>query len=168
MKNPIQPLVEDANGVLRFKDNAIVRHLLDTHPACDMNRLAAWNFTDDDRQQFAQLIGYSLSGYGELSYVSDEACSTAEHMADGLDERDARIAALEQIELHNEAADELESLARLMDELVAWQAEGETLLEKPGLSSAFSLGRWWADRPWRERPKRAAEGGPLQRPVVRL
>lgn len=97
MKNPIQPLAKDAKGVLRFKENAIVRHLLDTHPKIGMNQLAALDFTDDDRQQFAQLIGYSLSGYGELqSYVDDEAYGTAAHMADGLDERDARIAALEQ------------------------------------------------------------------------
>ena len=66
MKNPIQPLAKDERGVLRFKANAIVRHLLDTHPDCDLNRLACMDFTDDDRQQFAQLIGYSLSGYGEL------------------------------------------------------------------------------------------------------
>jgi hypothetical protein len=96
MKNPIQPLGE-VNGVMRFKANAIVRHLLDTHQTCDMNTLARMAFSDDDRQQFAQLIGYSLSGYSELqSYVSDEAYSTAVHMSDGLDERDARIAALEQ------------------------------------------------------------------------
>ena len=77
MKNPIQPLMKDANGVVRFKGNAIVQHLLDTHPTCDMNRLACMDFTDDDQQQFAQLIGYSLSGYGDLSYVDDRAYATA-------------------------------------------------------------------------------------------
>ena len=99
MKNPIQPLAKDAHGVLRFKENAIVRHLLDTHPACDMNRLACMDFTDDDRQQFAQLIGYSLSGYGELqSYVDDRAYATAAEMAEHpeLTEDKARIAALEE------------------------------------------------------------------------
>lgn len=98
MKNPIQPLAKDAHGVLRFKENAIVLHLLDTHPACDMNRLACMDFTDDDRQQFAQLIGYSLSGYGELrSYVDDHAYNTAATLADSpeLTEDKARIAALE-------------------------------------------------------------------------
>lgn len=118
MKNPIQPLAQDKHGVVRFKANAIVRHLIDTHPTVDMNRLAAMNFSDDDRQQFAQLIGYSLSGYGELvSYVDDEAYSAAANMADGLDERDARIAALEQkvAELRS-AADMLrEPVARLLE-----------------------------------------------------
>ncbi len=98
MKNPIQPLAKDVHGVLRFKQNAIVRHLLDTHPACDMNRLARMDFTDDDRQQFAQLIGYSLSGYGDLqSYVDDHAYFTAAKIAESpeLTEDKARIAALE-------------------------------------------------------------------------
>lgn len=99
MKNPIQPLVNDEHGTLRFKENAIVSHLLDTHPSCDLNRLACMDFTDDDRQQFAQLIGYSLSGYGELqSYVSDHAYYTAAAMAETpeLTEDKARIAALEE------------------------------------------------------------------------
>lgn len=118
MKNPIQPLALDANGTMRFKENRIVRHLLDTHPTCDLNKLACMDFSDDDRAQFAQLIGYSLSGYSELqSYVSDEAYAAAAHMADGLDERDARIAALEQkiAELRS-ARDALrEPIARLLE-----------------------------------------------------
>ena len=96
MKNPIQPLSKDERGTVRFKENAIVQHLLDSHPYCDLNKLARMDFTDDDRRQFAQLIGYSLVGYGELSYVDDEAYYEAEKIAEGLDERDARIAALEQ------------------------------------------------------------------------
>lgn len=97
MKNPIQPLEVDENGVTRFKRNAIVRYLLDTHPDCDMNNLAQMSFTKDDRQQFAQLIGYSLGGFSELTdYVDDVAYSTAHQMANGMDEQSARIAALEQ------------------------------------------------------------------------
>ncbi len=118
MKNPIQPLAPDAHGVVRFKANAIVRHLIDTHPTVDMNALARMSFTDDDRQQFAQLIGYSLSGYGSLSgYVSDEAYSAAAHMAEGLDERDARIAALEAKIAELRGAIDLlrEPMARLLE-----------------------------------------------------
>lgn len=118
MKNPIQPLANDAKGVLRFKSNAIVRHLLDTHPTCNMNDIARLDFTDDDRQQFAQLIGYSLDGYGSLrSYVDDEAYSAAAYMADGLDERDARIAALHQKLAEMRAAVDMlrEPMARLLE-----------------------------------------------------
>lgn len=76
MNNPMQPLEKDGHGVLRFKSNKIVRYLLD-NGGIDMNHLAVQNFSDEDRQQFAQLIGYSLSGYGDLSYVSDEAYTAA-------------------------------------------------------------------------------------------
>ena len=93
-RHPIQPLAKDEHGVLRFKANAIVRYLLDAGPF-DMNHLAVGGFSDEDHEQFAQLIGYSLSGFSELSYVSNAVYDAAEKMADGADERDARIAALE-------------------------------------------------------------------------
>jgi len=65
--HPIQPVERDEDGVLRFKKNAIVRALLDTG-RLDMNDIMVLPFSADDRQQFAQLIGYSVSGYEELSY----------------------------------------------------------------------------------------------------
>lgn len=75
--HPVQPLIVDADGVMRFKANAIVRFLLNAGPF-DMNHLALMPFTQEDREQFAQLIGYSLSGFGELSYVTDETYARAE------------------------------------------------------------------------------------------
>lgn len=75
--HPVQPLVTDERGVIRFRKNTIVRFLLDAGPF-DMNRLALMDFSDEDRQQFAQLIGYTLGGYGDLSYVTDEAYARAE------------------------------------------------------------------------------------------
>jgi len=80
---PMQPIVV-VGGVTRFKANAIVIHLLQTHPTCDMNKLAGMDFTDEDRMQFAQLIGYSVGGYAELSYVSDESYEAAEKAAHGV------------------------------------------------------------------------------------
>jgi len=68
MKHPMQPIIEDEDGVLRFKKNLIVEYLLESEPT-DMNKIAAMNFPDEDRAQFAQLIGYSESGYYGLSYV---------------------------------------------------------------------------------------------------
>lgn len=99
-KNPIQPLVTTDAGIVRFKANHIVRDLLDFASAkgFDLNEIAKREYSRDDRQQFAQLIGYSLSGYGELrSYVDDDAFAAAEAMHYGeVDERDARIATLER------------------------------------------------------------------------
>ena len=70
-KHPIQPIVTDEHGTLRFKTNKIVKFLLD-NGGFDMNDLSMMDFTDNDREQFAQLIGYSVSGFGSLRYVSDE------------------------------------------------------------------------------------------------
>jgi hypothetical protein len=112
-KHPIQPLALDDRGTMRFKANAIVRHLLD-HGPFDMNNLARMDFSDEDRQQFAQLIGYSLSGYSELrSYVDDDAFGAAEKMAnDGMTEDQARIAHLQE-ELDAVRAALREPMARL-------------------------------------------------------
>ncbi len=76
MKHPIQPLEKDSDNVLRFKRNAIVRFLLDAGPF-DMNQLTSRPFSQEDREQFAQLIGYSLGGFSELEYVSDETYDKA-------------------------------------------------------------------------------------------
>lgn len=119
-KHPIQPLAPDEHGTLRFKENKIVRHLLDwaSPRGMGLNQFAMMDFSADDRQQFAQLIGYSLDGYGSLrSYVDDEAYYTAAHMADGLDERDARIAVLEQKLAELRAARDAlrEPVARLLE-----------------------------------------------------
>lgn len=95
MKHPIQPLAPDESGTVRFKPNAIVRWLLDDGPF-DMNEIAMKRFSVEDQEQFAQLIGYSLSGFSELSYVRDETYNTAERMSEtGETEDQARIAHLE-------------------------------------------------------------------------
>jgi hypothetical protein len=69
--HPFQPLITSPAGVVRFKSNSIVSFLL-YRGKFDMNDLAVMQFSDEDRSQFAQLIGYSLSGFGELNYVSDK------------------------------------------------------------------------------------------------
>lgn len=66
-RHPMQPLVKDDHDTVRFKANAIVKYLV--HPK--MNALAAMDFNDEDWTQVAQLIGYSLPGFSDLSYVSD-------------------------------------------------------------------------------------------------
>lgn len=74
-KYPVQPKVVDTYGVLRFEKNPIVEYLLD-NGGIDMNKITTWchenNIDPKYKQQFAQLIGYSVRGYGMLSYVTDE------------------------------------------------------------------------------------------------
>lgn len=71
-KHPMQPIVL-VDGVARFHRNRIVERLLDilkgkgiglNEIAVMFDRLGADN---DDYQQLMQLIGYSVSGYGDLS-----------------------------------------------------------------------------------------------------
>lgn len=78
-KLPMQPLAIDAHGTLRFKENPIVRKLLDyaTEHGYGLNEIALDEFEAEDQMQLAQLIGYSLSGYGTLSYVTDESYDRA-------------------------------------------------------------------------------------------
>lgn len=66
-RHPNQPLVL-IDGAAYFKSNAIVKYLLESN-AIGLCELAMMPFSDEDHRQLAQLIGYSVSGYGELSYV---------------------------------------------------------------------------------------------------
>jgi selenocysteine lyase/cysteine desulfurase len=94
--HPIQPIVVDNHGTLRFKANAIVQHLLD-HGGIDLNDIASLDFSREDHEQFAQLIGYSLSGASDLSYMSDEVIAAAEAMHErGQSEHEARANALRE------------------------------------------------------------------------
>lgn len=82
-KHPMQPLYLDVNDTIRFRSNKIVERLLAYSPL-DLNDLARMTFTVEDREQFTQLIGYSVCGFGELSYVSDEGRDAADEAADVL------------------------------------------------------------------------------------
>lgn len=80
---PMQPIVWDGKGVIRFQGNAIVRALLDfaTSKGMSLNEIAAMDFRREDREQFAQLIGYSVSGYGDLGYVRPSTLAKADAIA---------------------------------------------------------------------------------------
>lgn len=77
---PLQPLYRDSDGVIRFESNKIVKALLATGKLC-LNDIAQLDFSQEDREQFAQLIGYPLSDFEELSYVSDSTYELAEKMS---------------------------------------------------------------------------------------
>jgi len=68
--HPTQPVFYDELGVLRFKPNAIINYLFDTG-RLSLNSLATIPFPAEDRAQIAQMLGYSVSGYRDLSYVSE-------------------------------------------------------------------------------------------------
>lgn len=91
--HPIQPL-ETYNGALRFKRNKIVDDLLEhgQKHGFGLNEIAGKDYSNEDRQQLAQLIGYSLSGYSELrGYVDDAAYAAAVAKSKGSKKSDVEI-----------------------------------------------------------------------------
>jgi hypothetical protein len=80
-KHPIQRVAPDAHGTVRFVQNPIVSFLLDQYTP-GLNGLADLSankdFSSEDWEQLAQLIGYSVDGFSTLSYVSDETMAEAD------------------------------------------------------------------------------------------
>lgn len=78
-RHPMQPVVM-VDGVARFKENKIVRYILD-HGNITLNNLPPHAFKRREWEQFYQLIGYSVSGYGDLTLVSDRSYESADRLA---------------------------------------------------------------------------------------
>lgn len=84
--HPMQP-IEMHGQILRFKKNKIVRYLLDVATAAkvtDLTQLELIPFSIEDRVQFAQLLGYSVSGFGDLDYVPKKVVAAADKAAEEL------------------------------------------------------------------------------------
>lgn len=72
LKHPAQPTYIADGGIQRFKPNAMVQFILLNTPRFDLNKLAELPFSDEDRQQLMQLLGYSVSGYRELDFTASD------------------------------------------------------------------------------------------------
>lgn len=81
---PIQPIKDG-----RFVSNKIVEYLLEV-ASVDLNDIAIMPFSEQERIQFAQLIGYSLGEFSELSYTDSETYMAAEEIENGKNELEAR------------------------------------------------------------------------------
>lgn len=90
VKHPTQPLHFDEKpergtcNPPRFKQNKIVRTLLDTGKLSISDVVSLYDnglVSQEDLEQLYQLIGYDLSGFCELSFISDEAKDAAEKLA---------------------------------------------------------------------------------------
>ena len=94
---PIQPLYEDETGRLRFQSNKIVEALLKfgQKNGFGLNEIAVMDFPPEDREQFSQLHGYSLSGFSELSSTTDVTYDAAYEMYEkGISDDKARVKVL--------------------------------------------------------------------------
>jgi len=88
LKHPMQPIGWDETGkVIRFKENKIVSLILETSNL-DLNKLCVMNarkmFNEGDYTQLMQLIGYSVSGFGDLSTSPKRLVNKADKIADKL------------------------------------------------------------------------------------
>lgn len=83
MRHPMQKIDLDERGLTRFRENAVVVWLLE-NGGLDMNAIARQGFEKPELRQFVQLIGYSTSGYGSLSYAQG---SNSANIADEIAEK---------------------------------------------------------------------------------
>lgn len=86
--NEMQSVIMTEDGKLRFRENQIISFLVELafENGFSLSKIAAMDFSDEDRMQLAQLIGYSVAGYGMLSYVSDESYAKALEMTKAITE----------------------------------------------------------------------------------
>lgn len=88
---PQQPIVVVADKVIRFRANRIVEMLYTKAVAGQkfgLNDIAVLAhqgvFTKAEQMQFAQLLGYSVSGFGELSYAHPLVVAEADARAEAV------------------------------------------------------------------------------------
>lgn len=82
-EEPMQPVGVDQYGTHRFLENRIVRDMLEfSRPrGFGLNEMASkaasGDYSRSEQEQFAQLIGYSVDGYADLSFVSNKSADRA-------------------------------------------------------------------------------------------
>lgn len=87
MAHPKQPIGYAKDGCIRFKKNAIVDWLLQAYPGgyalnVIAEMVAHGEFAVEDLIQLDQLLGYSVSGFGDLSYVPRKFVEKCDKKAD--------------------------------------------------------------------------------------
>ncbi len=85
MNHPMQPIYLASDSVIRFRHNPLVtciqRFAASKGFGLDELKKHLPSATDDDWQQLAQLLGYSVSGFGDLSYANPDTVQKADAIA---------------------------------------------------------------------------------------
>jgi hypothetical protein len=80
---PMQPIIKDNHGVFRFQENKIISMLCDAGQL-DLNYIAGQCIEKKiprvDQMQFWQMLGYSVSGFGDLSFASKDMVAAADEI----------------------------------------------------------------------------------------
>lgn len=82
----MQPVVIASDGCARFKENKIVSDLLDlaSKHGVSLNQICMMGYETDDYAQLMELIGYSVSGYGDLDMARRDHVRRADRDAEKL------------------------------------------------------------------------------------
>jgi hypothetical protein len=80
MKQPMQPIYIDHQDVTRFKNNGVVQWIIDSKKL-SLNDIDTEAFPAEDVAQFWQMLGYSTSGYGGLSFIPEAIVAEADAKA---------------------------------------------------------------------------------------
>lgn len=90
-RQPMQPVVIAGDGVIRFKENKIISDMLELcqKHGFGLNEIAMRDYEKDDRSQLMQLIGYSVSGYGNLDCSREKHVLRADEKSESLVKDDA-------------------------------------------------------------------------------
>ena len=96
MRHPVQPLIIDKHGVVRFKENRIVTHMWSS-----MMSVGGVDFHDHflktDNEQLSQLTGITFNMFKDLPFASPETIAIADTMyREKISEDKARIQWLEK------------------------------------------------------------------------
>jgi hypothetical protein len=96
MRHPVQPLIIDKYGVVRFKENMIVKSLKNMSNIHILDKI--WEgASDEDKEQLVQLFGQSLSTFRVFPFASPESIAIADTMyREKISEDKARIKWLEE------------------------------------------------------------------------
>jgi hypothetical protein len=84
LKHPMQPIELDDDGAARFRQNKLIKFLLDSYEP-GLGKLSMLPFDNADYEQLMQLIGYSVCGYCELSLVSEKSKDDAWNVSSKLE-----------------------------------------------------------------------------------
>jgi hypothetical protein len=75
-KHPMQPVVLSEDGRAYFVPNEILVWML-AHGRINFDEIAQQGFSDEDRMQLAQLLGFAVSRYTQLTYVTEAGMAEA-------------------------------------------------------------------------------------------
>jgi len=78
----MREVILDDRGTARFKANAVVEWLFNTQ-RISLNDIAMYRdqFPAEDVEEFWQMLGYSVIGYGDLSFAQPETVEQADEAA---------------------------------------------------------------------------------------